>query len=550
MNSNHEPIKQFAKSAILMTGLAAAIATISGCGAESDEQANNAPYAEGVNFTVQTQSETNYTLPAEDADGDTLEYTLVSEPTIGQATLDSATGEMTYISGSIVGTDEFMIEVSDGEDSVMATVSIQVQSDAVFNYQFYSVPNPETTNSQIVRYDPNNPDNETNQQVIKDNIILGSQVFAISAAKDGNKTVYEKREYGFYLDPNASSETRTADDGEGGVFEYEFYTNNIFKRFEADNPAAEAVVFTSTMLGSDLGGQGLAAVGDTYDLYLNPTDIDNSYAELRAYSHLPDTFRGETSDGIKNTFVTVRLADSAFVQGRTVQPVVNDSTGATDKVLVNYLAVTNHDGSYPEDESEAAHLQVCDAALTNCESLGELALGEFYFKAQNADYIYLNKEGSDSYYAFNKADDSFAEVTGANFPAPFEAIRHTIQKGLGHGGGGILQDFSSLTIVNGYLAEDDVAYALVNYNLDLQDPVWMFYGYYPQYTFKNAMVVQFEGTTATKIYDNGTGVDLGDESDEVPVNNQINLTAVIDGNLYVELGRYDTENAVNILSTG
>lgn len=534
----------------LLPLVAALSATLVGCGGGSDAAAptNTAPVAQNAVANVKTDDVMTMSIKAQDAENQTLSFSITKQPTLGTASIDAKSGVITYKANNIVGVDEITVEVSDGQLKSTATIKITTQTESVFDYQFYRTVNPDTGNAQIVRYDPNNTDNTTNQSVVKNNVILGSRVFVIRADKDGDKKVYKKREYAVFLDPAASFEIRTGQDGNGNPYEYRFYTNNILKKFDVSNPTQESVIFTSTMLGADLGGQGLAAVGDVYDLFVNETDLDHSYVQLRAFARLPDTLRGETSDSLKNAYVTVRLSDGALAQGRTIKPIINETTGKTDKVLVNYAAA-HVAGSYPTDAAQAARLKVCEPKLKTCAELNDKAKGQFYFLAENNTHLYLTKQGSSTLFAYNKISDELTEVTGAAFPTAYDVLHHQIRRELGHGGSGLLSDFSSLTITNSQLSEGTQAYVAINYNLDTQDAVWQFSGS-GQKIHKNAMVLKLNGTTASKIYDNGTGFDLKNESDAVDSSGHLNLIAVKNGNLFVELGRYDSANKVNVLSSG
>ncbi|KAF7276591.1 hypothetical protein GWI33_010051, partial [Rhynchophorus ferrugineus] len=371
-----------------------------GGGGGDNTPINTAPTVSDIDtVSLKTLETKQITVSATDKENNTLTYSIKAAPSIGTASIDSKTGVVSYTAGNVVGEDTLVVSVSDGSLETDVTITINTQTESVFDYQFYKVTNPETGNYQVVRYDPNNTDDKTNQKVIKNNVILGNRVFVISAAKDGDKNIYKKREYAIFLDPNASSEKRTQTVN-GTTTEYTFYTNNILKRFDAENPENESVIFTSTQLGSKLGGEGLSAIGDSLNLYVNETDIDNSYVELRAYAKLPDTLKGEISDNIKNAYVTVRLSDGKMTQGRTIKPIINNTTGKTDSVLVNYSAA-HVTGQYPTSSSEAARLQSCTVDLSTCTDLGDTAKGQFYFLAQNDGYIYLAKEGSKTIYAFD-----------------------------------------------------------------------------------------------------------------------------------------------------
>lgn len=67
------------------------------------------------------------TVPADDPDGDTLTFTLVDEPDNGVVDLDEATGAYTYTPNlNFCGTDRFVVQISDGNSSVLVPVTIEI----------------------------------------------------------------------------------------------------------------------------------------------------------------------------------------------------------------------------------------------------------------------------------------------------------------------------------------------------------------------------------------------------------------------------------------
>ncbi|MCT4704672.1 Ig-like domain-containing protein, partial [Enterobacteriaceae bacterium H16N7] len=68
--------------------------------------------AEDVPFTGQ--------VTATDADGDTLGYTITTQPAHGTVTLNATTGAYTYTpTADYNGTDSFVVQVSDGNGGVV-----------------------------------------------------------------------------------------------------------------------------------------------------------------------------------------------------------------------------------------------------------------------------------------------------------------------------------------------------------------------------------------------------------------------------------------------
>ena len=89
---------------------------------------NTAPQASGGSFTVAEDAALSDTVAASDADGDSLTYTVVSQPAHGALSLDAATGAFTYTpEADFSGSDAFVFTVSDGwASSPPTTVALTV----------------------------------------------------------------------------------------------------------------------------------------------------------------------------------------------------------------------------------------------------------------------------------------------------------------------------------------------------------------------------------------------------------------------------------------
>lgn len=98
---------------------------------------NSAPSASDVILATQTEVSISDMLRATDIDGDTLSYSLSSEPTLGVVEVNSD-GSFTYTPNKeTTGTDSFKFGVSDGISSqVNATVSITIEALQVEFAQF------------------------------------------------------------------------------------------------------------------------------------------------------------------------------------------------------------------------------------------------------------------------------------------------------------------------------------------------------------------------------------------------------------------------------
>lgn len=522
------------RSALIVAGML----SLSACGGSSSGggSAGQLSAVEGQNFTVQSAQSKTYGVNASDSAGKSLTYTIKTPPKMGTATVNSE-GTITYTAQNAVGSDSMVVMVSNGVDTKDVAVEIALQNTPVFDYQFYKVTNAETGNSQIVRYDPNDADPNSNQRAVKENVILGSQVFMMSGAKDDDAVAYTKREYAIFLDPNSDSETRTTTSGDSPV-EYTFYKDNILKRFDADNPDAETVIFNSDMLTTEMNSAGINVIGSTVKTYLNEVDIDNSYVELRAFDQIPDLMKGEVESSKKTLPVTVRLSDSKVAAGRMIQPITSSADGTTQKVLLNYISASTGAGY----EMAEKKLQVCEVDLSVCNDVSN-GTGAYHYLAQNSGTIYMAKEGVNTLYALDKSAYTLAEVVGAEYPAEYDVDHHQISFGGGHGGAGIFSNFYNIANANTQLAEGDTSYLLINYNLDTQDAIGSgMFGENDVYAAKNAMLLKLTGNSGTTVYDNGSGSDLMNNSDGEALAYNLTLTAVKNGQVFVESSKFSPES--------
>jgi RHS repeat-associated protein len=93
-------------------------------------RANNAPVALGQTVTLVEDSATNLVLQATDADGQTLNYSIVSPPAHGTLTVQASANQFLYApTANYVGDDSFTFKVNDGYvDSPPATVALTILS--------------------------------------------------------------------------------------------------------------------------------------------------------------------------------------------------------------------------------------------------------------------------------------------------------------------------------------------------------------------------------------------------------------------------------------
>ncbi|MGI8466065.1 retention module-containing protein [Pectobacterium punjabense] len=90
---------------------------------------NDAPVTADQSIATDEDTPVSGTIVATDVDGDTLRYSVSTQPQHGTLTLDSATGQYTYTPGAnFNGNDRFVVTVSDGNGGTTAsTVSIGVR---------------------------------------------------------------------------------------------------------------------------------------------------------------------------------------------------------------------------------------------------------------------------------------------------------------------------------------------------------------------------------------------------------------------------------------
>jgi VCBS repeat-containing protein len=118
------------------------ILAMSGCSNDDDNKqptsvVNSAPTASDVALTTQTEVDINDMLVANDKEGDTLTYSLTSEPTLGVVVIN-ADGNYIYTPNKeTTGADSFMFGVSDGVNGqVNGTVTITIEALQVDFAQF------------------------------------------------------------------------------------------------------------------------------------------------------------------------------------------------------------------------------------------------------------------------------------------------------------------------------------------------------------------------------------------------------------------------------
>ncbi len=88
---------------------------------------NDAPVLNGSSIHVLTGQTGSEKLTSSDLDGDKLTYSIASEPKTGKATINSASGELTYQAGDVAGDDSIVVQVTDGNATAQYTVQVTIQ---------------------------------------------------------------------------------------------------------------------------------------------------------------------------------------------------------------------------------------------------------------------------------------------------------------------------------------------------------------------------------------------------------------------------------------
>ena len=92
-----------------------------------------------LNLLPKDQNETNFSLSGSDSNGDSLTYSLVTNPTYGSVTLNGSSVTYTTNSGHVSAqTDSFTFKANDGtSDSNIGTITIDLKTDPLYKYQWH-----------------------------------------------------------------------------------------------------------------------------------------------------------------------------------------------------------------------------------------------------------------------------------------------------------------------------------------------------------------------------------------------------------------------------
>lgn len=246
---------------------------------------NTPPTAQAGTLTVAPGATATGTLSATDADGDTLTFSIQTNPTQGTVAItDENTGAYQFVANAAAtGTDSFTFQVSDGIDTDTATVNVTygANNPPVAQDGSLTVAPGATATGTLMATDA---DGDTPTFTIQTNGAKGTAT--ITGANTG---AYE---YAAIADASGTdSFTFIVSDGKGGTD-----TGTVTVTFEADNNAPVAQDGALTVAAGDTADGTLVATdadGDalTYSIQTNGTQgtavVAN--ASTGAYSYTADT---------------------------------------------------------------------------------------------------------------------------------------------------------------------------------------------------------------------------------------------------------------------
>ncbi|MCH9814527.1 MAG: hypothetical protein K0U47_11370 [Epsilonproteobacteria bacterium] len=391
------------------------------------------------------------------------------------------------------------------------------------NVLYYSVDNPVTQNEQLLAYDYANK----KAHVINTNVILGDRTFLFEGEKEGEYQKYTGRKFGIYLDPNQEFETRILQ-GTYGPSAYKFFSNNALMKFDVRNPKQVESFINSTHIPAT--AVGLTKLGDEYKVFENIVDSNNSYIALTAFDSLADVVAGESDDNKTQANITVRVSDKKAILGRPL--VIEKNTDLTTAALF----VSEAAPFKPMDGEGVYALKKYNPQLT---SKTDIADGRFYYATQNNAYIYFYQEGSDKLQAIAKnGGTALTEVTGITLAGNYALEVHG--QGAWHGNftSVINGAASTLSGRNESLSKGADAYLAFHYDLH---PEAVVNAFGTSGTYKSVQVFKLTGTSGVKMMDNADGVDQSMDAalDSESIKGHVNLIAVTDDKVYLELGWWD-----------
>jgi hypothetical protein len=300
---------------------------------------NEAPVASALSLTTDEDTSVSGKVIATDVDGDTLTYSITSNPANGTVSnFNAATGTFDYQpNANYHGTDTFTVSVSDGDKTVTTTVTIQVApvNDA-------PVANPLTLNT--------NEDTSVSGKVIATDVDGDTLSYSMTSnPANGTVSNFNATTGTFDYQPNANyhgTDTFTVSVSDGTLTTTATVTIQVAPVNDAPvaNPLAlttdEDTAVSGKVIATDVDGDTL-----TYSMTSNPANgtVSNFNAATGTFDYQPnanyhgtDTFTVSVSDGKVTTTATVTIQVAPINDAPVASPLTlntDEDTAVSGKVI-------------------------------------------------------------------------------------------------------------------------------------------------------------------------------------------------------------------------
>ncbi len=209
--------------------------------------------ASDSSLTVTHGQSVNGAIAATDADGDTLGYSVQTGPAHGGLTLNAATGEYTFAAGDFVGSDSFVLRVSDGHGGFADhTVNVGLTNDdpvvGASSTASLTVGHGKSTTGAIQASDA---DGDAYSFTISSGPAHGTVTFS----DESGSYVYSADDY-----VGDDSFTLRVSDGHGGFADHVVSVNQTNEAAVVDTPASMG--FFSLVYGNSTAGRVVATDAD------------------------------------------------------------------------------------------------------------------------------------------------------------------------------------------------------------------------------------------------------------------------------------------------